>query len=157
MRYGLSPTQEVQQVEQRKADWSADGIPGNLLHEVKTRFPRQWHSLAPATETDWLQLNTTIPPFNDIRVRQALNLAIDRAAIVRMYGGPLTATPTCQILPPAFPDTGPTAHAHAGRAPTDAGAPPTLPARAPSSPPPAPAATRSPPTDGSAAAPPAQP
>jgi peptide/nickel transport system substrate-binding protein len=103
MRYGLSPTQEVRQIEQNKADWSADGIPGNLLHEVKTRFPSQWHTLAPVTETDWLQLNTTIPPFNDIRVRQALNLAIDRAAIVRMYGGRLTATPTCQILPPGLP------------------------------------------------------
>jgi peptide/nickel transport system substrate-binding protein len=103
MRYGLSPTQEVRQIEQNKADWSADGIPGNLLHDVKTRFPSQWHTLAPVTETDWLQLNTTIPPFNDIRVRQALNLAIDRAAIVRMYGGRLTATPTCQILPPGLP------------------------------------------------------
>jgi peptide/nickel transport system substrate-binding protein len=102
MRYGLSPTQEVRQVEQNKADWSADFVPGNLLHEVKTRFPSQWHSLN-ATETDWLQLNTTIPPFNDIRVRQALNLAIDRAAIVRMYGGRPTATPTCQILPPGLP------------------------------------------------------
>jgi peptide/nickel transport system substrate-binding protein len=102
MRYGLSRTQEVQQVEQDKADWSGDFVPGNLLNGVKTRFSRQWHSLA-ATETDWLQLNTTIPPFNDIRVRQALNLAIDRAAIVRMYGGRLTATPTCQILPAGLP------------------------------------------------------
>ena len=103
MRYGLSPAQEVRQVEQNKADWSADGIPGNLLHEVKTRFPGQWHSLVPVTETDWLQLNTTVTPFNDVRVRRALNLAIDRAAIVRLYGGRLTATPTCQILPPGLP------------------------------------------------------
>jgi DNA-binding SARP family transcriptional activator/ABC-type transport system substrate-binding protein len=102
MRFGVSPSQEVREVEQGKADWSADGVPGNLLPEVVRRFPRQWHSLD-AAETDWLQLNTNSPPFNDVRVRKALNLAIDRAAIVRMYGGLVTATPTCQALPPGLP------------------------------------------------------
>jgi len=102
MRFGLSPAQEVRQIEQGKADWSADGVPGNLLPEVMRRFPRQWHSLAGA-ETDWLQLNTAAPPFDDIRVRKALNFAIDRAVITRLYGGHLTATPTCQLLPPNVP------------------------------------------------------
>jgi DNA-binding SARP family transcriptional activator/ABC-type transport system substrate-binding protein len=102
MRFGLSPTEEARQVEQSKADWSADGVPGNLLPEVRRRFPAQLHSLL-SPETDWLQLNTNLPPFNDIRVRRALNLAIDRAAIARMDGGPLTATPTCQLLPPNLP------------------------------------------------------
>jgi peptide/nickel transport system substrate-binding protein len=102
MRLGLSRAQEVRQVEHDKADWSADGVPGNLLPDIMRRFPRQWHRLV-AAETDWLQLNTNIPPFNDLRVRKALNLAIDRAAIVRMYGGHLTATPTCQLLPPGLP------------------------------------------------------
>jgi DNA-binding SARP family transcriptional activator/ABC-type transport system substrate-binding protein len=102
MRYGLSPSQEVREIEQGKADWSADGVPGNLLPEVVRRFPGQWHSLTAATDTDWLQLNTNSPPFNDIRVRKALNLAIDRAAIVRMYGGPVTATPTCEVIPPGL-------------------------------------------------------
>src|SRR5262249_19035998 len=67
--------------------------------EVTTRFPSQWHSLA-TPDTVWLQLNTNIAPFNDVRVRQALNLAIDRGAVVRLFGGPGGATPTCQILPP---------------------------------------------------------
>jgi ABC-type transport system substrate-binding protein/DNA-binding SARP family transcriptional activator len=102
MRFGLSPAQEVRQIEQGKADWSADGVPGNLLPEVKRRFPGQWHNLL-SPETDWLQLNTNIPPFNDVRVRKALNLAIDRATIVRLDGGRLTASPTCQLIPPSLP------------------------------------------------------
>jgi peptide/nickel transport system substrate-binding protein len=99
MRYGLSVAQEVREVESGKADWTADSVPGNLLGEVTTRFPAQWHPL-PTIETDLVRLNTTVAPFNDIRVRKALNLAIDRAAVARLDGGSLSATPTCQTLPP---------------------------------------------------------
>jgi YVTN family beta-propeller protein len=101
MRYGLSPAQEVRAVEAGKADWTADGVPAALLREVMTRFPAQAHGLL-TTETDFLQFDTKIPPFNDVRVRQALNLAIDRAAIERLYGGPRAATTTCQVLPPGI-------------------------------------------------------
>ena len=38
-----------------------------------------------------------------MRVRRALNYAIDRGAIIKLTGGPITAQPTCQILPPNFP------------------------------------------------------
>src|SRR5262249_52760889 len=100
MRFGLSPAQEVREIERGKADWSADFVPGNLVPEVIRRFPGQWHSLATGEETDWIQLNTHLPPFDDVRVRQALNFAIDRAVIVRMGGGRLTASPACQLLPP---------------------------------------------------------
>jgi peptide/nickel transport system substrate-binding protein len=48
-------------------------------------------------------LNTRVPPFDDIRVRRALNVGIDRRAVVRAGGGPAAGTPTCQILPPNFP------------------------------------------------------
>jgi peptide/nickel transport system substrate-binding protein len=66
------------------------------------RFPGQLHSLL-SPETDWLQLNTHVPPFDDVRVRQALNFAIDRAAIVRLDRVLVPATPTCQLLPPKLP------------------------------------------------------
>jgi peptide/nickel transport system substrate-binding protein len=46
---------------------------------------------------------TRVAPFNDRRVRRALNYAIDRRAVVRATGGSTAATPTCQILPPNFP------------------------------------------------------
>ena len=48
-------------------------------------------------------LNTRVPPFDDIRVRRALNVGIDRRAVVRAIGGPAAGAPTCQILPPNFP------------------------------------------------------
>ena len=57
----------------------------------------------PLMETSFMFLNVRAPPFDDIRVRRALNLALDRAQIVDSYGGPLAAQPTCQILPPGIP------------------------------------------------------
>jgi YVTN family beta-propeller protein len=103
MRYGLTSAQETREVEEDKADWTggaAEPIPAALQREVMTRFPAQLHYF-PFAETDFLRLNTTQAPFNDPRVRQALNLAIDRSALVRMWGRAI-ATPTCQVLPPSF-------------------------------------------------------
>lgn len=43
---------------------------------------------APSTDPFWLQLNVTNPLFEDVRVRQALNYAIDKDLIVEaIYGG----------------------------------------------------------------------
>jgi peptide/nickel transport system substrate-binding protein len=103
MRYGLTSTQETREVEKGKADWTggaAEPMPAALQPEVLTRFPAQLHYF-PFAETDFMRLNTTRAPFNDLRVRQALNLAIDRAALVRLWG-PAIASPTCQVLPPSF-------------------------------------------------------
>ncbi|HZO61652.1 MAG TPA: ABC transporter substrate-binding protein, partial [Gaiellaceae bacterium] len=63
--------------------------------------PGQLHATATFIQ-DFIPLNTRRPPFDDVRVRRALNLAIDRARIVRMYGGPAAATPICQPLPRGF-------------------------------------------------------
>jgi YVTN family beta-propeller protein len=53
--------------------------------------------------TSWLFLNTRIAPFNNADVRKAINFAVDRNKIVELVGGPSSAAPTCQILPPNFP------------------------------------------------------
>jgi peptide/nickel transport system substrate-binding protein len=50
---------------------------------------------------DFIPLNTHVPPFDDVRVRRALNFAIDRAKVARMYG-PGVATPRCQALLPGL-------------------------------------------------------
>lgn len=101
MRFGLTEAQEVRAVEQGRADYTDDGVPASLLPQVEARFAGQLYR-PPSTDTETLQLNTTLPPFNDLRVRQALNLAVDRSALVQFYGGSKAATPTCQVLPPGI-------------------------------------------------------
>jgi peptide/nickel transport system substrate-binding protein len=70
------------------------------LDEFLVSSPAQVHS-DPVPSTDFVVLNTQIPPFNDVRVRRAMNLAVDRDRVVQMYGG--NSVPTCQQLPPNFP------------------------------------------------------
>src|SRR5690606_24653623 len=52
-------------------------------------------------QTGYLTINTTIAPFDDVRVRQALNMAINKDRIVRIINN--RADPATQILPPLMP------------------------------------------------------
>lgn len=58
--------------------------------------------LVPSAETSFLGFDGRTAPVDDLRVRQAVNLAIDRDHVVDLLGGPTTQRPTCQILPPNF-------------------------------------------------------
>ncbi len=51
--------------------------------------------------TYYFFMNTRRPPFDDVRVRRAVNLAIDRSALAAEFGG--AAVPSSQVLPPGVP------------------------------------------------------
>ena len=65
-----------------------------------TRYPSQLR-LRPGLSTDFFFLNTRLPPFDDVRVRRAVNDAFDRQAYEALQGPGYA--PTCQILPPDYP------------------------------------------------------
>lgn len=56
---------------------------------------------APAYCLTYMGMNTTTEAFEDVRVRQAVNYAIDRSAVVNASGGKQLADPATAILPPA--------------------------------------------------------
>jgi peptide/nickel transport system substrate-binding protein len=103
-RFGLSVQAEVTQVENGQADWisNTDTIPADRLPELSSKFSKQLH-VNPLQATEYMALNTRIPPFDNLKARQAINFATDHNALVKIYGGPQLASPTCQVLPPNFP------------------------------------------------------
>ena len=48
-----------------------------------------------------MTLNTRTPPFDDVRVRRALNFAVDRKLLAKIFAG--IGSSTCQVFPPNFP------------------------------------------------------
>jgi peptide/nickel transport system substrate-binding protein len=92
----------VDDVASGRSDVLLAETPPARLPELKTRYPSQLH-LAPQNATTFLFLNTRQPPFDDIRVRRALDFAVDRAKAAALEGGPDLAQPTCQLVPPTLP------------------------------------------------------
>jgi ABC-type transport system substrate-binding protein/class 3 adenylate cyclase len=106
-RFGVEDRDARDQVIAGEADWFFSGastVPG--LAEVRQEAPELVHSF-PLTQTLYMSLGTTRPPFDDPLVRRALNLAVDRGRVVELFGGTDRARPTCQVLPPNFPGYAP--------------------------------------------------
>ena len=90
------------------ADYAFDSPTPSQLREIELRSPGLLYT-EPLPDTDFLDLNTHAAPFNDLRVRQALNFAADRNVIARLYGG-LDAPPRpARSSSPRSPGTSPTA------------------------------------------------
>jgi peptide/nickel transport system substrate-binding protein len=87
------------QVEQNKADDLTDPPPTDLLGDVESRYADRFQK-QPTVSTYYFYMNTKTPPFNDLKVRQAVNYALDPAALQRIYGG--LQDPTQQVIPPTM-------------------------------------------------------
>lgn len=91
---------QVTGVEQNQIDFMTDPPDADRLPEVKAKYGNRFR-LENSINTYYFWMNTQKAPFNDIRVRQAINYAIDPEALNRVFGGRLH--PTQQILPPGMP------------------------------------------------------
>ena len=102
---GTDEAAQVTAVERGKADLAivstafGPDVPVARVHGLAARYPSRIHSYA-LPQVDVIFLNVRMPPFDDVRVRRALNYAVDRAKIVEIAGGRELAQPTCQFLPP---------------------------------------------------------
>ncbi|MDD7928123.1 ABC transporter substrate-binding protein [Microbacterium thalli] len=79
----------------------AGKIAGATLPRIQTPQLKERAITAPAYCTTYMSLNTTKPPFDDVRVRQAVNWALDRASIQNASGGNQLADVATTIIPPA--------------------------------------------------------
>ena len=85
--------------EPRTISWSIRRRP-TCCPQIESQFADRFR-FQDSINTYYFWMNNTKPPFNDVRVRQAVNYAIDPAALTRIFGGRLH--PSQQILPPGMP------------------------------------------------------
>jgi ABC-type transport system substrate-binding protein/sugar lactone lactonase YvrE len=85
----------------------ASDLSARRLALLRSRYGARLRSGAYA-KTVYAWMNVHAAPFDDPRVRRALNLAVDRAGVVDSVGGPIAGSPTCQLLPSGFAGYRPT-------------------------------------------------
>jgi peptide/nickel transport system substrate-binding protein len=94
-------TTQVHEVESGKTDWMQAPPPPDLYQQVKDKYEGTQFRTEPTVSVYYFWMNMKRAPFNDPKVRQAVNYALNTEAMERIYSGQLSATH--QILPPAMP------------------------------------------------------
>jgi peptide/nickel transport system substrate-binding protein len=68
-------------------------VPPELI-DTLAQTPGLQVKTAPGTQPKWMEMNVSQPPFDDVRVRHALNYAVDKQLIIdEIYGGRAVALP----------------------------------------------------------------
>jgi peptide/nickel transport system substrate-binding protein len=83
-----------------QSDYDFHQIPTDRLAATQQKYGDQIKVYTPAN-TYYFFMNNRVKPFDNVKVRQAVNFAINREALVRVYGG--LAQPTENVLPPTYP------------------------------------------------------
>ena len=99
---GQEPIVALLRVQQGEVDISGDPIPPAKFQEVMSD-PAQKKQVVEGGQlhTGYITMNTTKPPFDNVKVRQAVNMAINKDRIVQLINN--RAVPANQPLPPSMP------------------------------------------------------
>jgi peptide/nickel transport system substrate-binding protein len=112
---GVDPSRALEEIEAGKADYAVDGLPREAGPRLESAYGpgskvakagHQQYFISAALAVLWLHMNTGRPLFSNVRLRQAVNYAIDRQALVaqgRRFQevNPFNAgVPTDDYLPP---------------------------------------------------------
>jgi oligopeptide transport system substrate-binding protein len=104
--FGQDPTVAVLRLKKGEIDIVGDGIPPAQFAEIMAD-PANKELIAEGNQlhTGYVTMNVTQPPFDNVKVRQAVNMAINKDRIVRLINN--RAAPASQALPPAMPGYNP--------------------------------------------------
>lgn len=99
---GQEPIVALLRLQKGEVDVPGDGIPPAKFTEVMAD-PAQAARVVQGGQlhTGYVTLNVTIPPFDDVRVRKAVNMAINKERVTQIING--RAVPATQPLPPSMP------------------------------------------------------
>jgi len=81
-------------------DYMTEDPVGDLLPQVESQYKDRFLIGPGYPNTYYFFMNNTIPPFNNVAAREAVNYAIDPTALQRIFGGRLH--PTCNLIPPGM-------------------------------------------------------
>jgi ABC-type transport system substrate-binding protein len=102
IQVGVAPDVALLRLEKNEIQLMGDPPPGAEWARISTdpawadRLEKQ-----PQVSTIYIAINTTVPPFDKLQVRQALNHAIDKQHIIQLLNG--RGTVANQVLPPLMP------------------------------------------------------
>jgi peptide/nickel transport system substrate-binding protein len=91
----------VNEVIRGKLDWMEEPPPPDRFQELSEKYEGTQLLVTPQIDVYYFWMNTRQAPFDDVKVRQAVNYAVDPAALERIYGGMLKGVQ--QVLPEAMP------------------------------------------------------
>jgi peptide/nickel transport system substrate-binding protein len=95
-----SSTRQAQDVIRGDLDYMQDPLPPDVRPEVEENYSDRYRTTV-TTSSYYFFLNSRVPPFDDAKVREAVNFGVDKTALARLYGGDLA--PGCSYLPPTMP------------------------------------------------------
>jgi peptide/nickel transport system substrate-binding protein/oligopeptide transport system substrate-binding protein len=100
--FGQEPTVALLRLQKGEVDVLGDGIPPAQFIEVRDD-PQYKGQIVEGGQlhTGYVTMNVKIKPFDDVRVRRAVNMAINKDRIVRIINN--RAVPANQPLPPSMP------------------------------------------------------
>jgi oligopeptide transport system substrate-binding protein len=77
---------EIARYRSGEVDIIYDTVPAEMFQQIKQEYPEELHKI-PAVSTYYYELNCRKPPFDNVKVRQALALTLDRTALVEKVKG----------------------------------------------------------------------
>jgi peptide/nickel transport system substrate-binding protein/oligopeptide transport system substrate-binding protein len=99
---GQEPIVALLRLQKGEVDVPMDGIPPAKFQEVMNDPAQKAHVVVGGQlHTGYVSMNTQMPPFDNVKVRQAVNMAINKDRIVQLINN--RAVPANQPLPPSMP------------------------------------------------------
>jgi peptide/nickel transport system substrate-binding protein len=90
---------QTQDIISNRLDYALDPPPSDQLRQVKSQYKDRFEEYV-TNSTYYFFLNNRVAPFDKKEARQAVNFAIDKRALSRLFGGLLE--PGCNFLPPGM-------------------------------------------------------
>jgi dipeptide transport system substrate-binding protein len=99
--FSITPTASVRLVKLKSGECQVAALPSPTDRDKIEAEPELRLLHRPGFSVSYLALTTTRPPFDDVRVRRAINMAIDKSAIIEaVYKG--AGIPAANAIPPTI-------------------------------------------------------